>query len=69
MKRENAVPPIIVKFTHRCVRDARSSSLQSKVDVTEFDNRKHWLMGSQGDNKIFSQEILTPASKEAILQT
>ena len=42
MKSENAVPHIIVKFTPRSFM-CQGCSLQSKVEVKEFDYRRHWL--------------------------
>ena len=42
MKSENAVPPIIVKFTPWSF-TCQGCSLQSKVEVKEFDYRRHWL--------------------------
>ena len=53
--------------SHNCqvyLSSCQGCSLQSKVEVKEFDNRRHWLMGSQGDNKIFIHESLTPARRE-----
>ena len=42
-KSENcAVPPIIIKFTPSSFM-CQGCSLQSKVEVKEFDYRRHWL--------------------------
>ena len=63
MKSENAVPHIIVKFTPWSFM-CQGCSLQSKVEVKEFDYRRLIGLGSQGRNKIFIQESLIPARRE-----
>ena len=60
MKSGNAIPPIIVKFMRRCVRDAFYKARSRLNDFTIEDIG----FGNKGENKIFIQESLTPARRE-----
>ena len=60
IKSDSAVPPIIVKFICRRVRDDLYKARSKLNNLTINDIG----VGRQGENKIFIQESLTPSRRE-----
>jgi len=60
IKSDSAVPPIIVKFIRRRVRDDLDKA-RSKLKNLTIDEIG---LGRQGENKIFIEKSLTPSRRE-----